>query len=160
MTETKTRDEVETMLARAGRIPSVELFYGLHVAGALSPDAYGLVGSVWSMAEYPDRVLTRAQWLELFGEAGYRVDGEPADRPTEPLTLYRGAVLGRRLDWSWTADYGVALDFATGGIGGRPQWGNVWVAEIKPWRLLASNNERGESEFVVNTRGLKPRKVA
>jgi hypothetical protein len=113
------------------------------------------------MAEYPEGSggMSRVTWLQVFALAGYTVDGEPAERPGGPLTLYRGAPPSRRLRMAWTDHRATAERFAHGGLRGR-ELGRVWTAEVAPDRLLARMHEggRGESEYVVNT--LSPRVVA
>lgn len=114
------------------------------------------VGAVWSLAEFPDQCLEREQWLELFRCASFTVDGKRAALPTEPLTLWRGAVPERRADWSWTTDPEVARTYASGTMLGRPM-GKVWQVVAPPGALLAANlgpDTRKESEYVVDTRGL------
>lgn len=123
------------------------------------------VPHVWSAAEYPDRALPRPEWRHLFDRAGYTVDGVPSARPSEPVRLYRGAVehpVHRRRDWSWTDNRELAEAFAFSGLRGRPP-GVVWTMLVPPSSLLARIHEssRRESEYVVDTRGLRvtrPRK--
>jgi hypothetical protein len=91
-------------------------------------------------------------WRVLFKYAGYTVDGKPAERPPEPLELWRGSVPERCTDWSWTDNRDVAQWYANG-YRRRPQ-GTVWQATVEPWRLLARNTERNEGEYVVDTDGL------
>jgi hypothetical protein len=70
------------------------------------------IGSVWSGAEWPQHYLPRKYWLELFEVAGYTEDGEPADRPAEPVRLWRGSEHRYRRRFSWTADRDRAEWFA------------------------------------------------
>ncbi|MFD8413973.1 hypothetical protein ACFV2Q_19815 [Streptomyces sp. NPDC059650] len=109
---------------------------------------------VWSGAEYPHQNLDESLWRMLFEAAGYTVDGKAAERPTEPLTLWRGSVPGRRRDWSWTSDRTIAEEFAFKGVRGRPI-GVVWETKVPPRSLLSFDNGREESEYVVDTHGLR-----
>lgn len=154
-------DELKDALCRVDRVYGPHLLIYLWGEGLLTTDALrATIGDVWSMAEYPDVALPRETWRDLFSEAGYTVDGKPAQRPSSPLHLYRGAVRSpahRRRDWSWTDSLEVARFFAKGPRGRQP--GVVWTATVAPWRLLARNADpqttRGESEYVVDTRHLR-----
>jgi hypothetical protein len=112
------------------------------------------VGPSWSGAEFPDRLMTRQLWRGLFAAAGFTVDGVPAPRPAEPIELYRGSVPKRRRDWSWTTDRAIAEKYAAGGMAGRPD-GSVYRTVALPSALLCANSGRQESEYVIDTRGLK-----
>jgi hypothetical protein len=153
-----TPDQLDGALVRLGRNHGPALLADLEAEGLLAAAAAAAhVGVVWSMAEYPDQHLDRDTWRKLFRLAGYTHNGVPAERPVEPLTLYRGSVPERRADWSWTDRLDVAERYAVGGLGGRPT-GVVWRATVEPWRLLARNDEpegRNESEYVVDTDGLR-----
>ncbi len=153
-----TAEQLGEALLRLDRNLGPGLLADLEAEGLLKANvAAAHVGSVWSMAEYPDRHLDRESWRALFSLAGYTVNGTPAGWPTEALTLYRGSVPDRRADWSWTDKLEVATRYATGGIGYRPTHGKVWQAEVEPHRLLARNDDaagRNESEYVVDTEDL------
>ena len=57
---------------------------------------------------------------------------------------------------AWTDDRATAEWFARAGIRGR-EASQVWTADVAPDRLLAWIHEGGrrESEYVINTRGLR-----
>jgi hypothetical protein len=119
----------------------------------------GVICSAWSMAEFPLVQLDEDQWRELFDHVGYVVDGKAAERPSEPLTLYRGAMPKFRNGWAWTDDRDLAQWFAD-----RPHHrgeGQVWKAVVEPERLLAriSEQREGESEYVVDARGMDVKEV-
>lgn len=146
-----TVNQVEKVLLRVGHVNGPYVLYMLRYVDKLSPEsATATVGPVWSMAEYPDKCLSHRRWRDLFTLAGYTVEGVPAERPTETLTLYRGSVPERRADWSWTDNRAVAERYAAGGLRGR-RAGTVWIAQVEPWRLLARNTGRSEDEYVVDT---------
>ena len=120
-----------------------------------SEAAAAVVPAAWSVVSWPQSVLTRKDWLALFHLAGFTVDEKPADRPSEPVVLYRGAPHRYRRRWSWTADREVAAKFASGSLHEAPVPGQVWTATVPPGHLLAEINGRDEQEFVVDTRGLQ-----
>lgn len=109
------KDETLSLLVTVGRVPAVNVFMQLFELDLLPDDAAGLVGDVWSMAEYPSRMLDSWEWERLFDWSGYRHDGEPASRPKAPLTLHRGAPVEYR-EWA----------------SGAPAWMNSWRWPIKP----------------------------
>lgn len=156
--EQLTTAGLEKLISRAGRVYGPEFLDEAYSAGKVTAETVtALVGPVWSSAEYPDRELDRDAWRWLFDAAGFTVDGKRADRPTEPMTLYRGSVPERRTDWSWSRDIKVALKFAAGVRGRAP--GRLWVCEVPPAHMLAVNTERDEDEVVVDTRGLNIREA-
>lgn len=148
-----TADELERHHCRAGRIHRPGLLYFAWSLGRITVETLRThLGAAWAMAEFPDRALTRTAWRELAAAAGYTIDGRPASRPAGPLRLWRGSVVERRRDWSWTDDRQVAERFAGGN--GRPP-GVVWEVAAPPESLLWAYSERDECEHVVDTRGLK-----
>lgn len=147
-----TVNEVSTALGRVGRVPAVGLLIDLHVAGLLTAEAAAAsVGSAWSGSEDSDRHLFHDEWRPLFELVGYAEDGRPAERPAQPLALWRGSVPERRTEWSWTDDREVAVGYAGGERFRRPL-GMVWRATVEPWRLLARNTK--QCEYLVDTEGL------
>jgi hypothetical protein len=151
-----TTEELSRLIGLAGRVNGPDFLAEALVDGKVTNDTVtALVGEVWSSAEYPDRELDHDTWRWLFDVAGFTVDGKRAARPTEPMTLYRGAVAERRTDWSWSRNIKVAERFAAG-VRGRAE-GRLWVCEVPPEAMLAVNTERDEDEVVVDTRGLQIR---
>lgn len=151
-------DAVMDAAAYAGRKHGPEILLGLWIRDAIAPDVLAaVIGSVWSAAEYPQPSLTALYWRELFHAAGFTVDGKPANRPTEPVRLYRGSPYKYRRRWSWTASREAAEKFALGALRGRVP-GQVWTVLAPPLSLLCINGPetaRDEHEYVVDTRGLK-----
>lgn len=115
-----------------------------------------MVTDAWSAAEYPERVgdlgcMPAYLWVQLFTEGGYTNDGESAAPPTEPVTLYRGAVPKRWFGISWTSNLELAQRFASTMNGRLP--GHVYVFQAPPDALLAFIGKRigrDESEYVIN----------
>lgn len=152
--EKLTTTDLETLIGRAGRAYGPMFLEAAYSEAKVTAETVtALVGSVWSSAERPDNDLDHDTWRWLFDVAGFTIDGKPADRPTESMTLFRGSVPERCTDWSWTRDIKVALKFAAG-VRGRPP-GRLWVATVPPSRMLAINTQRDEDEVVVDTRGLR-----
>lgn len=114
------------------------------------------VANAWHLAEAPETEYGIDFWASHFSWAGFRHDGEQADRPDSPLTLYRGAASGRERRMSWTDDLDTARWFAARVVddGGS---GLVIRARVQPWRLLAYIHESGrnESEWVIDPRRLR-----
>jgi hypothetical protein len=153
-----TTAELEKLIGRAGRIYGPEFLDEAYSEGKVTAETVtALVGPIWSSTEYPDRQLDHDTWRWLFDVAGFTIDGKPADRPAEPMRLYRGSVPERRDDWSWSKDIKVALKFAAG-VRGRPP-GRLWVCTVPPSRMLAVNTGRDEDEIVSDVRGLRIREV-
>ncbi|TAM63550.1 hypothetical protein [Mycobacterium sp.] len=110
-----------------------------------------LVADVWSSAEFPVNNLDPYMWVELFDEAGYTHGGQPAQRPTQPIELYRGCHRERHLGISWTTDPARAQWFADRDLG--KGIGHVYVHRAKPGELLAyihTEHGRGEAEYVID----------
>lgn len=146
-----TGEQLETALVHVGRDDGPVLLHDLHFAGAISiAENPGAVASAWTMAEFPSNLLPLDTWVELFEEAGYTADGEPAPRPQEPVTVYRGCHPERRFGMSWTTDLERARWFADRDLGRGT--GAVYEATVAPGWLLAfiHKNHRGEAEFVVD----------
>lgn len=149
-----TTEELDWLTGLAGRNYGPEFLQTAWSEGKVKAETVAdLIGGIWSGAEFPDRLIDHDDWRYLFQVAGYTVDGVRQLRPTEPRTLYRGAVPERRTDWSWTWNRDVAERFAAG-IRGRAT-GVVWRCTVPPAHMLAVNTGREEDEIVVDTRGLR-----
>lgn len=118
------------------------------------------IEETWTLTEYPSSGLSEQYWVQLFEEVGYLHNSKraPKERPTEPLTLYRGATRDRQMGLSWTADLERAIWFAqrfheASGF----ESAYVYEAVVMPDALLAYFNEaRGEEEYVVDTSLVDP----
>lgn len=115
------------------------------------------VEASWTMPDNPQTQLTREDWLGYFQKVGYLDNTVRAPRPSEPITVWRGADASRRRRWSWTTDTDRAEWFAdrltSAGIDGR-----VWKTTAPARARLAhfhGEDSRGEDEHVINTKGLK-----
>lgn len=107
-----------------------------------------------------EKYLHPDEWREVFRLAGYRHNDDPADRPTEPLQLWRGATPELRAGFAWTDLRDAAWMFASGFMV-QPDVGMVWRATVEPERLLAKITHSGtrhrwqhHAEYVVDTEGL------
>jgi hypothetical protein len=149
-------DQFRKMLGLAGRNVGPGLLLDAWTSHVILPTTVtAVISDVWSGAEYPQDSLTRVDWLDLFEVAGFTVDGRPAERPTEPVKLWRGCVPPLRRRMSWTSDRELAEKYATGMLRGRPK-GVVHETIAPPDSLLCVNHSsREESEYVINARGLK-----
>lgn len=102
---------------------------------------------LWSGDGKVSSMLSLAQWRSLFTQAGYAQDGVPADRPAEPVRLYRGATVEGKHGMSWTSSLDTAKFFAIPTLGDE---GTIWTAVFEPEHLLARITARGEHEYVVD----------
>jgi hypothetical protein len=114
----------------------------------------------WATLQSPEEWLPRSVWRRLFSTTGYTVDSRATDRPSESVTLYRGAPAVRRFGMAWTPNRRIAEHFAAGEdpvyYGRGP--GRVWMATVEPWRLCAYVRYlagRIEDEYVIDTRNLR-----
>jgi len=151
-------ENIERAGVELGRNSYPALLWNLNQLRPLRPEvAAVVVPSAWSGAEFPNRQLSGKRWRLLFDIAGYTVDGVPSPLPTSTLRLWRGAHPKYRRGWSWTDDRDKAQWFAArNALLTGPDDEVVWVADVQPDRLLAKITElRGESEYVVDARGLK-----
>lgn len=109
--------------ARVGheRVPAllVELTDADLVTADVLPRA---VADAWSGPRRPAQRLDPEQWVQLFGDAGYAVDGVPATRPSAPVRLYRVAGEEHPAGLGWA---------------GQPAPGTVWTTLASPEALLA-----------------------
>lgn len=127
-----------------------------YVFDYLEPTTRGeALEAAWVSSEYPTFQLSKEEWVTMFDAFGYTVDGTSRERPTESLTLYRGATTEYKQGMSWTDKQEIASKFASGDLLGRGA-GVVFTAKVEPERLYAYFHEgRRESEFVIETDGLE-----
>lgn len=150
-----TRDRLTAAFARVGRDHAPGLLLDLDWSTPLAPEVLAWAAPhAWSGVEHPLAALHAETWADWFARAGFTVEGVPADRPGQPVVVFRGADHAHRLGWSWTDDPDLARWFAE-----RPRHrerGQVWRAAVAPWALLARITEQrpGENEWVVDPAGL------
>ncbi|GGX40935.1 hypothetical protein [Streptomyces noursei] len=143
------------LLLMAGRLDGPALLFDAWFGKTIDAGTLAAhVGRVWNMAEYPDAALDRPAWRQLFAMAGFTADGRPAERPADPVELWRGSVPERRDDWSWSTRRAVAEGYATGTGARRPTTGRLYHVVAPPSALLAHNTGRDEDEYVLDTDGL------
>jgi len=155
MRYTMTAEQFHTLTMWTGRVYGPRSLQALDLTRSLRPDAYAdIVGYAWGLAEFPSLSIPRREWVALFRKAGYTFNGETdVARPTEPLTLWRGAWAKYKNGLAWSDNRKVAEHFAKVRSGD----GRVWTATVAPDRLLAyiHDDGRGEEEWIVNTIGLR-----
>ena len=115
-----------------------------------------LVIKAWVHPEFPEVNLTREDWLMAFSRVGYVNDSEEGELapPEESIQLWRGAIAERKHGMAWTSDKQRALWFAKRFNGTSETNAELWTAEVAAERVLARFMGRGESEYVVNSKGL------
>ena len=87
--------------------------------------------------------LTARQWVRMFRAYGYISDGPP--EPSGSLTVYRGCMIGRHKQPSWTTDLDTVAWFARG-----QRVGRVFQADVEPQHILARFDAMDEHEVVVS----------
>jgi hypothetical protein len=147
--------DADTFLSAAcdiGRNDGPALLFDLFFNGVIDISKHpSVVAEIWSNAEFPANNIEPGTWVELFDEAGYTHDGQPAALPAESVVLYRGCHPDRRLGMSWTADPSRAQWFAERNLG--KGVGDVYAHRADPGGLLAYIDTacgRGEAEYVIN----------
>ncbi|WP_157405120.1 hypothetical protein [Actinopolyspora halophila] len=130
-----TPQEWESLLVGAGRDYGPVLLQKSWAYQVITQEIVAAsIGGIWAMAEYPNQQLPPNTWRDLFQVAGYTVDGSPASRPETALELWRGSIVRRRRDWSWTSNRQVAERYARGAYG-RPAGTlyRVWCRRMPYW---------------------------
>lgn len=116
----------------------------------LGPAVAAVVPLAWASG-HPEDAVERGRWLEWFGAVGFTVEGTVAQRPGEPVTLYRGCTRGAVRRMAWTAEPAAAWVYAHGRVAGRLP-GQIWAAVVAPEYLLACLARH--REYVVDPCGL------
>ncbi|MFS0885143.1 hypothetical protein [Aeromicrobium sp. 179-A 4D2 NHS] len=117
-------------------------------------DLPGATHNAWFMAEYPEKQVEAAMWVNLFDQIGYTVDGEPAVREDdipEFVTVYRGCLPERIDGMSWTTSLETAYWFASRWTKHGGKQLHVYRAEIPRDFVLAKVGGRSENEVVIDT---------
>ncbi|WP_270353551.1 hypothetical protein [Microbacterium testaceum] len=140
-----------------GPVLLFEWFYSGRLTGSELSEA---VPFVWSSAKQPFRAFSKLTWIELFHAAGYTEDCEPAERPPGPLTLYRASEPQYAHRLAWTGSLAIAERFLeiNKRYGDRDRF--VYTITVAATdRVLAHITDRGEDEYIVDTRGLRAQRV-
>lgn len=149
-------------VAENGRNAGPHMLQDAYRAGQLDPATLALVlPAVWSGAEYPEFHLHVRDWVALFRLAGFSSTPPGHEPPTEPLTIYRGAIPHRARGMAWTTDREQASWFANRyELGTRREWRDayVYVATVEPPAVLAACDDRTEGELVIDP-AMLPRPV-
>lgn len=140
-----------------------KLLRDLTSAGQLDladPTMIGIVAKAWAFGEPGSAsCIGYDEWRKLFVGNGFTCLGQHAERPTEPVTVYRGCTPVHRFGMAWSTEVRVARRFATERMSGR-QLGNVYVARVEPDYLLAFIEDGHEEyEWVVDPLGLSDANV-
>lgn len=146
--------EFERLVGMTGRVYGPRVLHLLDQFAALRPKAYArVVPYAWSLAEFPGLTMPRADWRALWKKAGFVIDGKSAQRPAEPIRLWRGATRAHKGGMAWTEDRAGAQWF----VDHRHRQGFLWTAVVPPQNLLVRIHETGrhESEWIVDTRGVE-----
>lgn len=110
-----------------------------------------LLEAFWSDMESPAYVYGCGTVVRWFRRAGFVSDDPAVQRPTEPITVWRGTQTCRSADGrgvSWTTDRDKARWFAARFAIDEPGW--VWEATVPPSGVLGMFTDRGEEEVVVS----------
>lgn len=112
------------------------------------------LADTWTAAEWPEQYMDTDLWVDYFTDAGFITDeGQPAERPDQPMVLWRGATVDRKFGMAWTDQPHTANWFAkrfAGSLGEKDQPVKVFRCVVPPDVLLAHFEGRGEHEWVVD----------
>jgi hypothetical protein len=111
-----------------------------------------LLEHAWVSTEFPEQNGGSERWQEAFDAAGW-ISDDDSERPTEPMTLYRGAAEGHALGMAWTADRERAAWFARR-FGTAMSEGHVYKIVVDPRMILARFAGRNEDEYVLWTQDM------
>jgi hypothetical protein len=111
--------------------------------------------NAWSEREWPEKVLGRTRWTQLFRSVGFQ-SRPKRPHPTSPIELYRGSSWSRRRSMAWTTDIAVAQRFAARWDESDGGPGLVFAITAEPSAILAMIDDGGEHEVVVDAGKLPP----
>lgn len=130
----------------------------------------------WKKCEFPEANFQTEGWLLIFdwieAMTGARLHDDDPDQddesgptatwsepeglfPTEPVTLWRGAIDERAVGMAWTADRSMAEWFVQRLNGGSHGEAHLWETTVSPDRVRARFIHRKEDEYVLNTIGMR-----
>ncbi|MBB3602777.1 hypothetical protein FHT40_002438 [Mycolicibacterium sp. BK556] len=108
---------------------------------------------VWIMT--PTRQVPQWEWVQLFKTAGFLSDASAVQRPSGPITLWRGSTSRGWRRLAWTAHQPTAEWFAWRiPYIGVADVGVLFEATVKAEHVFAITDDRGESEYIVNPASL------
>jgi len=142
------------------------MLYEAWKEGAI-PDLELALWAVWVHNRSPLQGLGERRWLQLFKAAGFAVvTGGTAgtvaeyehlsEKPTEPITVWRGAALTNGRGMSWSVHRGCARGFAVG-VSQDGIESAVFEATVPVRAVLALFGDAREQECVVNPNMLRGR---
>ena len=139
MSPSGQRPQVLHAAFQAGRVPVADL-----------PE---LIAFTWLYDDSPTSNLGEAEWINLYNAAGFFSHPEGRMRPSEAVTVYRGATPDRVRRISWAERRQVAITLGT-----RHRWNGpaaLYSAIVVPDAILAYLGRQGEGwTVVVNPEGL------
>jgi hypothetical protein len=106
-----------------------------------------LIAFAWLRDDSPTSDISEADWLEVLGAAGFFSYPPGRQRPSRPITLYRGARADRKLRMSWAETHDLALL-----LGQRHAWFSpaaIYTGIFEPTSILAYLGRAGEGWTVV-----------
>lgn len=122
-----------------GRVPTADL-----------PE---LIAFAWLYDDSPTSDLGEAEWINLYNAAGFFSYPDGRTRPSQAVTLYRGATPDRVRRMSWAERPEVAVTLGT-----RHRWNGpaaLYSATVVPGAVLAFLGRQGEGwTVIVNPEGL------
>jgi hypothetical protein len=140
-------------LSVSGERPAV-LLRAFQSGTVPSGDLPELIAFAWTRDDSPTSNVGESAWIDVFERAGFfTYPPVSTERPTSPVTLYRGSTAERLTRMSWTADRNMAVE-----LGARhARHGRTWLYEatVRPDAVLAYLERRGEGwTVIINPAGL------
>jgi hypothetical protein len=157
----------------AEHVPGI--VYRLWREGRLSGpgELYDATAWSWIHNRSPEPCIGQRRWLQLFKAAGFLVayvdqvkrgdEAVPAkfelitEKPTEPLTLWRGAALNKAKAMAWTVHRECAVEFAEAWADPYRSACGLFTATVPPQAMLGVFGDEREQEVVVNPNMLRGR---
>lgn len=114
--------------------------------------------NAWRRVEVPGRDVSQEKWKSMWRTVGYVYGAERREdlRPTEPVTMYRGAPpeFRDRLSWTSSPERAHWYIHTWRQAAQNNERGRIWQCTIPPERFLAHFDGRGELEWLVEVDGL------
>lgn len=108
-----------------------------------------LVVDSWLGAEFPALMASYDEWSEIFLTAGFCTDNWQV-KPTEPVTMYRGAPDGYVEGLGWTSNFEIAKWFNDRNHLFGYKDSKIYSMTVEPKWIMAMLDGRKEDEFIIN----------